>query len=104
MEWNNNTNNKSNNKNDVTAIATTANTNASAENVEEITKRTKIERTIAKALEWNANAIDVLKLNRVQVQQFHWKFKFVRQKRTIAEIFETWQPYLLQKQRRCKNT
>jgi len=56
------------------------------------------------ALECNANAFDVLKLNRVQVQQFHWKFKFVRQKRTIAEIFETWQPYLLQKQRRCKNT
>jgi len=104
MEWNNNTNNKSNNRNDVTAIATTANTNASAENVKKITKRTKIERTIAKALECNANAIDVLKLNRVQVQQFHWKFKFVRQKRTIAEIFETWQPYLLQKQRRCKNT
>lgn len=82
-----------------TAIAT-ATTITNAENVEKITERAKSERTVAKALECKA----IEALNRVQLQQLHWKIKFVRQKRTIAKIFETWQPYLLQKQRCCKNT
>lgn len=102
MEWNTNNKNDndySNNKNDDTATKTaiaTTELNANAKHVEG--KRAKIERTIAKG----CNATDGI--TRVQVQKLHWKFKFVRQKRTIAEIFETWQPYLLQKQRRCKNT